>query len=96
VVSRLAVIAPRLARAHAAVLAEERDRDFRLRIARRDVLRLERLVEHRELQYLRSVAPGRTRRGSYLDRRQTKLADARAALERARQRLNHLKKETNR
>lgn len=54
-----------------------------------DLLRLERLVAHRELQLLRAGARRNTRRGNkakYLKQRQEKLDEARGALQRARRR----------
>ena len=57
-----------------------------------DLLRLERLVAHRELQLLRAGARSRLRpaeRMRYLATRQRKLDEARGALERARRRCAH-------
>lgn len=97
---RLEDIAPRLARAHRARRLElERERDARLRAAQR-VLKAERLVAHRELQLARGelneyAAAGRSanqrrHRRNYTNHRAGKLEQARAELERARQRARAL------
>lgn len=83
----LATVAPRLAAAHRA----ERQRLEALARARRRernlVLKLARLVAHRDLQLVRA---GVTRDARYIERRTTKLQRARAALAAAEKRLAEL------
>lgn len=74
--TRLADIAPRLARARDQLLAERRIQEVERLAFISERLRLERLVAHRELQFLR--AHGRR----YAAERARKLAQARGALER--------------
>lgn len=85
----LATVAPRLAAAHRA----ERRRLGELAAARRRerelVLRLARLVAHRDLQLVRA---GTTRDGRYIDRRAKKLEHARSALRAAERRLADLER----
>ena len=77
---RLADIAPRLARARDQYVAELRVREVERMAYISERLRLERLVAHRELQFLRA----RGRR--YTAERARKLADAQGALVRLEQR----------
>lgn len=79
--TRLADIAPRLARA---VEAERRviaARVLRERRKQSEILRLERLVAHRELQLVRAYSTCDRR---YIKRRAEKLDSARSALEHVR------------
>lgn len=82
--TRIDQFAPRLARARDAVRAElarvARERETQLRRRRElreEVLKRERLVAHRELQFARACA---TRNGPYMDQRGRKLASARQEL----------------
>lgn len=77
----LAEIAPRLARARTQFVEERRVRRRELTRARTDLLRAERLLAHRELQFIRAGAR-RSRR--YLDLRAAKLQDAERLVERLR------------
>lgn len=79
----LAVLAPRLRRAHAL----QRERDRLRRQAQDEELQLERLVAHRELQLVRAASTGRRR---YIDKRQAKLQSAQAALRATRNRVKDL------
>lgn len=76
VATKLADIAPRLARARDQILEERRLARERRRRLIDDRLRLDRLVAHRELQYIRALKTGRRR---YMDTRARKLEEARAA-----------------
>jgi hypothetical protein len=82
----LHTVAPRLARARDAWVAEQREivrlrREEDLRAARlaTQQLKLDRLVAHRELQYLRAASTGRS---SYVATRARKLAAAKRGRER--------------
>lgn len=90
---RLEDIAPRLARARNLWVALENARHEAIGVERDAVLRLERLVAHRELQEIRAMAAC-ARHGrkavAYLATRQIKLVDARKALARAQGRLQRL------
>lgn len=91
--------APRLALARDQWIAYENARVEALRFAQDDVLRLERLVAHRDLQVIRALArcarpgarPARST-GVYLVERQRKLAEAQAALRRAVRRARDLER----
>ena len=73
---KLSDIAPRLGRARDQILEERRTVRERRRRLIADRLRLDQLVAHRELQYVRALKTGRRR---YMDTRARKLEEARAA-----------------
>jgi hypothetical protein len=97
-VGTLERVAPRLARAHAARRRELAEQRAARRQARDDVVRLERLVAHRELETAdpqlrtrrRTSLPTLRRNLRYLEERHAKLNAARDALDRARARLAEL------
>ena len=85
-------LAPRLARARDSLLADLRAARERRAAAQTDVLELERLVAHRELQLLRGGATHRRFKNDrakrrYVAERQAKLTDARDRLAEAQGRL---------
>lgn len=84
--SALASIAPRLARARDQRVSELRAIERRRRIAQGQLLGVERLVAHRELQLVRAQATGN---GRYIAARHRKLAAAERALARLRVALDH-------
>jgi hypothetical protein len=90
----LAEIAPRLARAQAAWIAWDLDRDRRRRHLIGERARLESLVAHRDLQLIRSGGRrGASRDAGYMADRARKLRQAEKALGRIRARLAALEAE---
>lgn len=92
---RLQDLCPRLARARDQWVAFENARDEAIGVEVDNVLRLERLVAHRELQHVRAMSTARRSWGrDYLVHRERTLREAHQALLRARKRLAGLKVQT--
>lgn len=70
--TRLADIAPRLALARDQWVAEQAERERRIRYVQNELFRAERCLAHRELQLIRAAAIGNAK---YLRHRQRKLED---------------------
>lgn len=88
--TRLADIAPRLARARDAWLEEAARLREEQAAANHRWLKAKWLVEHRDLQLIRAPAKGR---GDYIDHRRRKLDAARRELARAERRLERIERE---
>lgn len=71
-------IAPRLARARDALVAQMRQERIDRHLHRKRDLELERLVAHRDLQLVRAM---NTRNGRYIKERQRKLREAQRLLD---------------